>query len=618
MHSISQVDAQIITGIRHCLSDTSDRGLLIASKWLSELLLSIPVSKRNLAKSNDLESLMILTDDFYGHPTWQSKEDIEAEEHDIDVINVARKCMEARQYHRAGHFLRGCTSAKARFIAIYCRFITSEKKALHEWHKTDNTRHQPPLPVNSSIHDLLESVQKSNDPWLQFLEALFLQRLSRIPEALNVLYNSISMCPWNWSAWSLLGQCIDSSEALTDALTNIDLPLDHPLPQMFQIKIMNELHTATKVELQLCERLLSTDFFPNNLWLMGQRGRALYDILEFADAQNQFEEMFKLAPDRIEDLDIYSNVLHLREKREQLTALAERFMLSEKNRPEVCCIVGNHYSLRADRDKAVKYFRRATHLDRTCLTAWTLMGLEYHEMCNYPAAIESFRKALDINKKDSRPWAGLGAAYDAMAMPHYAIFYYQQAVKLKPNEASMWEGLGNCYEQIFKYWDSMSSFKRAAELLSSSSSLKRRIEVRAKIARLAKVVDEPEESIEQDTRIIQLCDHELRSDLRAAAASRDLVVEQYLTSIYNVAEFHESCNRNLKLAFDYYSWLLALGNSNAPRLKASVLEQIKSKALLKGCLLTDADSPQCGYSLDYKKGGCYLLEYLQEVGEITV
>ncbi len=37
--------------------------------------------------------------------------------------------------------------------------------------------------------------------------------------------------------------------------------------------------------------------------------------------------------------------------------------------------------------QAVMYFRRALKLDRTYLSAWTLMGHEYVEMKNPPAAI---------------------------------------------------------------------------------------------------------------------------------------------------------------------------------------------------------------------------------------
>lgn len=65
-----------------------------------------------------------------------------------------------------------------------------------------------------------------------------------------------------------------------------------------------------------------------------------YKLAELTKAETQFEKMFTLHPDRIEDLDVYSNILHLRGSREKLTALAEKFLLIDKNRPEVCCIVG--------------------------------------------------------------------------------------------------------------------------------------------------------------------------------------------------------------------------------------------------------------------------------------
>lgn len=55
---------------------------------------------------------------------------------------------------------------------------------------------------------------------------------------------------------------------------------------------------------------------------------------------------------------------------------------------------GNYFSLRNEHEKAIKYFRRATQLDRTYLSAWTLMGHEYVEMKNSHAAIEAYRKAV--------------------------------------------------------------------------------------------------------------------------------------------------------------------------------------------------------------------------------
>ncbi|KAF8832527.1 hypothetical protein HHX47_DHR1001546 [Lentinula edodes] len=511
---------------------------------------------------------MNISEELDDQPNWRNREELDAEEQDADVLDVARKCMEA------------------------------------------HTRHQPPLPVNTEINDLLDSVKNSTDPWLQFLcvriivfrrslsnFALIAKRYSFIVcrEYRRLSTSSIMQFQYipgiglhghysgnvltlqkQYVMYSFGGTDTHSVQQLTDALTNIDLPLDHPLPQMFQIKIMNELHTATDVELQLCDRLLGTDYFPDNLWLMGQRGRALYDTLELTKAETQFEKMFTLHPDRIEDLDVYSNILHLRGSREKLTALAEKFLLIDKNRPEVCCIV-------------------------------------------------------DVNKKDSRPWAGLGAAYDAMGMPQYGLFYYQQAMKLRsvallpfttnhsfahsrPCESYIWEGLGSCYEQLAKHRDSIFALERAIELSKASVPSNRKIVIRAKIVKLARLVGDKEETLAQELKFIKICDDELFGvNLRPP---RDNLAEQYITCVYSVAEYHESNDGNLKLAYDYYNWLFVLDPSTV-RAKPTMREQIKSKASAKGYDLTNTNSLQFGYSLDYKKGRCLLLEFLQQTGQVT-
>ena len=94
-------------------------------------------------------------------------------------------------------------------------------------------------------------------------------------------------------------------------------------------------------------------------------------------------------PFRLDDLDVYSNVLYVQEARAELSRLAHAATRCEKYRPETCCVVGNYYSLKAQHERAVLYFRRALRLDRTCLSAWTLMGHEYIEMKNTAAARES-------------------------------------------------------------------------------------------------------------------------------------------------------------------------------------------------------------------------------------
>ena len=111
---------------------------------------------------------------------------------------------------------------------------------------------------------------------------------------------------------------------------------------------------------------------------------------------------------------------------------------------------GNHYSLRSEHEKAIKYFKRAVQLDRTYLSAWTLMGHEYIELKNSNAAIEAYRRAAgklavvarlfsskrdlpfpDVNQKDYRAWYGLAQAYELLSMHQYALYYFQKATTLR-------------------------------------------------------------------------------------------------------------------------------------------------------------------------------------------
>ena len=95
------------------------------------------------------------------------------------------------------------------------------------------TKQQPPNPLNKSISHMLTTVSmmvaKSRDPFLVFLyvlilsarhdvcshfhrKALFLHRLSRREEAIESALTSIATYPFNWSAWTLLGECVDDAE----------------------------------------------------------------------------------------------------------------------------------------------------------------------------------------------------------------------------------------------------------------------------------------------------------------------------------------------------------------------------------------------------------------------
>ncbi|KAG6820746.1 hypothetical protein H0H93_012392 [Arthromyces matolae] len=436
------------------------------------------------------------------HPPETKAVESDLETQEDDLLVTARACVNAKEFKRAIHMLRDCKSSKARFLSIYSQFIASEKQAQRDWHKLDNNRQQPAVPVNNSLNDLLELVCNATDPWLLFF-----------------------------------------------------------------------------------------------LWVMSLRACVLYHTHDFGQAEAQFEKILALDPYRIDDIDVYSNILYVTDNKLKLSRLAHEFLALDKDRPEVCCLVGeravfiyvsaagfeyqsgNHYSLRAEHEKAVKYFRRATQLDRTYLSAWTLMGHEYVEMKNSHAAIEAYRRAVgkfrftspgfpdsllaefvtDVNRKDYRAWYGLGQAYELLSMHNYALHYYQHATALRPYDVRLWQAQGMCYEEIGRLRDAVECLKHA--LIPADPH---EITINLKLARLYYALEEPAAAVAYHRKVVEIC----RADVRP--------VQDYAKSSLEVAEYQIRIpNGDLVLARDYLE-IVASSNSEDVGKAAELLKTMSN------------------------------------------
>ncbi|KAL4246021.1 hypothetical protein ABKN59_008839 [Abortiporus biennis] len=547
------MDPEILSALRDAVQDCSERALTVASKWASELLLSVSPKNRQQttiqplafqtstpARSRSPRPSLLFVNDTPGlspeftdplrhphapgpqiQPHEERVRELQLEAQDADYIATAKPLMDAREYTRAAHWLRDCQSSKAKFLRVYSLYLASEKKSLREWYKQDCSRQQPPLPVNQSLIELLAQVSNATDPWQLFLKALFLFRLSRRAEAIECALLSIASYPWNWSVWTLLGECLGDGEELASLLPLIPLPTSHPLVQLFQVKTMNSLNSPTEHELGLCDRLLRDDLFPRSLWIMSLRACVLYHMHDFGPAEEQFKKIREIDPYRIDDIDVYSNILYVNSKRLELSKLAHEFLELDRDRPEICCLVGNHYSLKGEHEKAVKYFRRATQLDRTYLSAWTLMGHEYVEMKNSHAAIEAYRKAVDVNRKDFRAWYGLGQAYELLSMHQYALYYYQHATALRPYDVRIWQAQGMCYEQMGRLREAIECMKRALLGADSNETI-----IHLRLAKLYNDLEDYKEAATYHQRVIDVC----------VAAQKP--VTEWAKSVVYVARYH--------------------------------------------------------------------------------
>lgn len=591
------VDASWLIELRKAAQDCSDRGLVAASKWATDLLLSFSAKKKlalqaaadeqernqtsqphfptsTPAKSHttsapsfsaDMSTSFVETQPTTSTPRSQNQShsqlstqplppppaqapgqpvaplafhqlfDVSAliltpEEQKFeadriyterDLLIGAKAYFDAREFHRVMYMLQGCHSSRALFLTSYSYFLSTEKKAWSDWHKLDGSRTQPPTPINNALTGLLDRVKNAKDPWLLFLKALFLSRLSRREEAIEACLQSIAGYRSNWSTWILLGSCINDAEELSSILTLIPLPSTNFLVQLFLVRTLNELQSAAENELMICDRLLSEEFFPHSMGIMSLRASVLYHLHEYEAAELQFDAILRIDPYRVDDIDIFSNILYVQDNKLKLSRLAHDFLNITRDRPEVCCLVGNHYSLRQEHEKAVKYFRRATELDRTYLTAWTLMGHEFVEMKNSHAAIEAYRRAVDINRKDYRAWYGLGQAYELLSMHNYALYYYQHATALRSYDVRLWQAQGSCYEELGRPREAIECYKRAL----ISSELHETL-LCLKLARLHSLLDERAEATAYHKRVIEYCQE------------KDRPIHEYAKSSLEVAEWH--------------------------------------------------------------------------------
>ncbi|RLN98009.1 hypothetical protein BBJ28_00014073 [Nothophytophthora sp. Chile5] len=252
-----------------------------------------------------------------------------------------------------------------------------------------------------------------------------------------ILIESIRRYPLNWSAW-------------------MELAAHSPFTSNAHVLLDQQQNDAARVLLTHLESL-----FPHSAYLLAQQALTSYHIRDFDQSQEQFERLSARDPHRLENMDVYSNVLYVKEDKTELSRLAHRALKVEKYRPETCCIIGNYYSIKNKHDRAIVYFHRALRLDPNFLSAWTLIGHEYVEMKNTSAAIEAYRHAVDLSARDYRAWYGLGQAYEILNMFLYSIYYYRKAVAIRPYDARMWCALGGCYEKLNKGDEALACFQRA-------------------------------------------------------------------------------------------------------------------------------------------------------------
>jgi anaphase-promoting complex subunit 8 len=363
-------------------------------------------------------------------------------------------------------------SQKSMFLGLYARYLAGEKRKEEETEmvlgpadggQTTNRELAAlarGLEAYFRARDLSDPQLKRSQGWLEYLYGVILAKSKQESMAQQWLLRSVRINPYHWGAWEELSSLLSSVDDLNAHLYSSLLP-QNIMTLFYQTHAYVDLFSTTDAPTTFSSLNALLQIFPTSTFLLTQLALSHYHAKDFDTSATIFQDLLTNHPHRLDALDHYSNILYVMADRPKLAFLAHLCTAIDKFRPETCCVVGNYYSLCSQHEKAVMYFRRALTLDRSFLSAWTLMGHEYIELKNTHAAIESYRRAVDVNRKDYRAWYGLGQAYEVLDMGFYALFYYQRAAGLRPYDPKMWQAVGSCYAKMDRMEQAIKALKRA-------------------------------------------------------------------------------------------------------------------------------------------------------------
>lgn len=283
-------------------------------------------------------------------------------------------------------------------------------------------------------------------------------------QRIHVLIDSIIDFPYNWSAW------VDLADVIVDDRT-LEGIVEDKLQPRFQEHFMYHFFCGYLFELRnqhsdamvLYESWMSPNCFGGSPYLLRRFAISSYHTRDFESSKTILQDLHHHMPYCLDAMDVFSNILYVNQDSVCLSNLANVCVCVDKYRPETCVIVGNYYSLKQQRAKAIQYFKRALQLDRNFTSAYTLMGHEYVEWKQTGLAMESYRKAVSIDPKDYRAWYGLGQTYEILHMNLYSLHYYKTAVSLRPYDARMWCALGMAFHNIGETDNAIKSYERALQ-----------------------------------------------------------------------------------------------------------------------------------------------------------
>lgn len=339
--SIPDVKKDLYQGIAEC----SARGLIHSGKWLAELNhgLDCPVNEATAVQQQTIKIDGI-------------------DEKEMDDYYLAKSYFDCREYDRSAYFTRNAESKVPKFLHLYATYMAKEKKRL------DNTIDNTNLNQSGNLKDLADLLatlkalynQRTMDGYMLYLYGVVLKKVDLTDLAITVFVESVHAAPTLWSSW------IELTPLISDRgkLSSLDFPkhwmkhifIAHTYLELFLndegLKMYEDLQTVGfKNCVYITSQIAVSHHNKRSMYLLHSNILINFQNVEFYlkpfffvtdvdKAISIFKNLQKIDPYRLDNLDIFSNLLFVKELKKEMAFLAHKAVEIDKYRPETCCVIG--------------------------------------------------------------------------------------------------------------------------------------------------------------------------------------------------------------------------------------------------------------------------------------
>lgn len=342
--------SELAYGLRTAVQHGRVRSLNLASRWASEQLLGINKANESVVDSEDILHVQAWA---IGIP-WAER----------DIIEYAGSMLANAEYQRCAYLLRQFeASSKNRvgsvfkFLAVYSLYMAGEKLreqsiAEKSGEGKSSTFHSA-CDRNPYLRDILKDLLpyfeahirgddgSIMDGYMMYIFAVVVRdlrkqemhhmsELRKLPSSYDLFLEAVRMTPLNWSCWlELAAECMgDGSLGLPVPAEDLDESDESSGENNSYFNVMYLFFLSYfHVEKQNGQEALSAlaqlvHLLPRSQFVLSQTAQAHYTLLDYDKAEECFERSRETDPHRLEAIDIYSNILYVKDKRAELSTLA--------------------------------------------------------------------------------------------------------------------------------------------------------------------------------------------------------------------------------------------------------------------------------------------------------